>query len=176
MRRPRGGRLGLVVIALSLVACSPTLVVGTPSGSTSRETAPGSGTSFDPCSDISASSLSLFGLDPSTKNVSVVQTAGLGKGCGWTNPQVSLDVLVTDQTVGDLAARRAFTNVTLITVGGRDSVQFQVDPQRTCDVGMSSQATAVIVSLSINFSSIGLVDACATALDIATKLAPTLPE
>ena len=58
---------------------------------------------------------------------------------------------------------------------GRDSVQFQVDETRSCDLGITSQRTAVILILSVAFNSVGKVDPCATVLAIATKLAPTLP-
>ena len=115
-----------------------------------------------------------YGLDPSTREISFLKEVGLGKGCGWKNKDVLVDVVVTDQTVNDLA-RRAFINIKKISVDGRDSVQFQVDEARSCDVGITSQRTAVIVVLAVAFNSIGKVDPCATTLAIATKLAPTLP-
>ena len=82
--------------------------------------------------------------------------------------------MVTDQTVNDLA-RRTFINIKKISVDSRDSVQFQVDETRSCDLGITSQRTAVILSLTVAFNSIGKVDPCAAVLAIATKLAPTLP-
>ena len=115
-----------------------------------------------------------YGLDPSTREISLLKEVGLGKGCGWKNKEVLLDFVVTDQTVNDLA-RRTFINIKKIRVDGRDSVQFQVDENTTCDVGVTSQRTAVIVVLTVAFNSIGKVDPCAITLAIATKLAPTLP-
>ena len=115
-----------------------------------------------------------YGLDPSTRRVSIAQESGLGKGCGWENKDVLIDFVVSDLTVNDLV-RRARMNTKEISVDGRDSVQFQVDQNRSCDMGITSQRTAVVLILSVAFNSVGKVDPCATVLAIATKLAPTLP-
>ena len=115
-----------------------------------------------------------YGLDPTTREITILQEVGLGKGCGWKNKDVLVAVVVTDQTVNDLA-RRGFVNTKKFSVDGRDSVQFQVEATRGCELGITSQRTAVIVSLAVAFNSIGKVDSCAAVLAIATKLAPTLP-
>ena len=172
--------LAAAVVLCSLVACTTAPVSGTPTPSPGGDVSgtshsPVSGSSFDPCKDVPDSSLTSYGLDPSKKTTSAVQDAGLGVGCAWKSQQVTIDFFTTPQTVDDLAAR-PFLNIKKITVDDRSSVQFQIDVQRSCVVGIPLPTATVVVNLSVNFSSIGEVDACATVLDIATKLAPTLPK
>lgn len=177
MKKLLPGAIGSLCIFL-LASCSSSMTVGsaTTGQSSATTTHPvGSGTSFDSCKDLSDVDITSFGLDPATRKVTSVQQANLGTGCSWTDKQVEVGFLVTDQTTDALAARAAFMNVKNFTVDGRQAVQFELEVGRDCNVGVATQATAVVVSLGINFSSIGSVDPCATALTIATKLAPALP-
>ena len=166
----------VAVAVVSVAACSPSGVTGVPTaaGAGTPSTPRGSGTSFDPCTDMTDAQVTSYGLDPSTREVSIAQESGLGRGCGWKNKDVLIDFVVSDLTVNDLV-RRARMNTKEISVDGRDSVQFQLEATRGCVIGITSQRTAVVLVLTVAFSSVGKVDPCATVLAIATKLAPTLP-
>ena len=75
----------MVAAAVVSAGCSPSSVAGVPTavGAGTPSTPRGSGTSFDPCTDITDAQVISFGLDPSTRKVSIAQEVGLGKGCGW---------------------------------------------------------------------------------------------
>ena len=175
--RGRLRTLGVVAVAhVSVAGCSPSTVTGSPTAARAGKpsTPRGSGTTFDPCTDITDAQVTSYGLDPSTREVSIAQESGLGKGCGWQNKEVLIDFVVSDLTVNDLV-RRSRMNTKEISVDGRDSVQFQLEATRGCVIGITSQRTAVVLVLTVAFNSIGKVDPCAAVLAIATKLAPTLP-
>jgi hypothetical protein len=172
-------RLAVLPVLIVLTACSTSTVTGSATAGSSQAssgTPIGSGTRFSSCHDLTDAQITAFGLDPASKAVTSVQEVNLGTGCSWTSSQIGVGFLVTDQTTQDLAARAGFKNVKPLTVGGRQAVKFELDPPRDCNVGIATGSTAAIVSLAVNFSSIGVVNACVTALDIATKLAPTLPK
>ena len=108
--RGRVRTLAVVAVALvSVAACSPSSVTGVPTAAGTTSTPRGSGTSFDPCTDIADAQVTSYGLDPTAREITILQEVGLGKGCGWKNKDVLVAVVVTDQTVNDLV-RRGFFN------------------------------------------------------------------
>lgn len=186
--RPVGALIG----ALSLVAlagCTSTGVSGSPepgttsgslatsvgSSSSGTSSSAGGGTSFNPCTDLTDADITAFGLDPTTRKNSDVGLGDLARGCGWENTDVTVDIQVGDQTVAELAARSDFIEVKTLTVGGRDAVQFRTDNTGNCTVAMTSQQAAVQVNVINQLATVGIVDSCTAANDIATKLTPILP-
>lgn len=177
--RPYAGVVVTCLIVLS--GCSTASVggspmPGTPSGSGNSTSAAAAATTFDSCGSLSDADVQSLGLRPNSKKNSDVANGDLGTGCNWSNDDVEASLLSTPKSVSDFENDTGFINVKPTTIDGRQSVSFQLDGTGNCVVALPVQRGTVVVSLGLQFSSIGKVDPCSIATDIATKLAPLLPK
>lgn len=139
------------------------------------------GTTFEPCTTFDANELRGWGVDPANVIDVSIELQNQIRGCRWlqTDRQWSLTIDVLNASVSKY--RQPDSRLKLqepITIGGLSGVMFSFDGrQEQCQIVLPSERAVVFFTVRIaDQIRSDIHDACNKATDVATDVAPRLPQ
>ncbi|WP_245816298.1 DUF3558 domain-containing protein [Rhodococcus maanshanensis] len=170
------------LIALG-AACGALMLVGCGSESVAGEAeAVGAGAGepvFSPCDDIPEETLRAVGVDPVTESPDVAGVKQPGWNvCKWIGPDHGLAVYATTYTMDDVHSNPKFEEFRPIDLGDRKGTTFRevTDKERRhCDVALSSNGGAVMITITYLGGMQVVEEPCAVAARTARQLLPHIP-
>ncbi|WP_330232110.1 DUF3558 domain-containing protein [Nocardia sp. NBC_00508] len=134
---------------------------------------------WDPCTQVSNSTLQQIGVRADTKRSGVAGVEEPGwKVCSWNNEDFNLGVSTTIHTVDDFKAKPDNIDFSDISIAGRDGVQHRRSSDRfneLCDLVFPASSGSYGVTISNRASSKNPTEPCASARAAAAVLVPSFP-
>ena len=175
-------RIGLALLAVAAVltaGCDAQTGTDTP-----QDTSPPPVALWDPCTEVSDSTLQSAGLDPATKSNTIggVENVEGWELCSWKNQgpwDYSVGVWSTSHTIDEIRANPVNTDFRDVTVAGRSAVQHGVTGSpaaNVCYLQFPAGAQVLSVSVTKTISGDNPMNPCTLATNAAEVIAPELPQ
>ncbi|MGY1900320.1 DUF3558 domain-containing protein [Nocardia gipuzkoensis] len=152
---------------------------GTATPSTTTDISAATAALWDPCTQVSNSTLQQIGVRPDTKRSGVAGVEEPGwKVCSWNNDDFNLGVSTAIYTVADFKAKPDNISFTDISIAGRSGVQHRRTSDRfneLCDLIFPASSGSFGVTISNRASAKNPPEPCSSARAAAEILAPTFP-
>lgn len=175
-------------IRLALLAGAAVLAAGCDASApaeTQQENSPPPAALWEPCTQVSDSTLRAAGLDPATKSNTIggVTHVDGWKLCSWKNQgspwDYSVGVWSTSHTIDEIRANPVNADFRDVTVAGRSAIQHGVTGSPAANVcylqfPVESQVRSVSVTKTI--SGDNPTNPCILATDAAEVIAPGFPQ
>ncbi|MFI5534868.1 DUF3558 domain-containing protein [Nocardia sp. NPDC051900] len=176
-RRTTATVVALAGVALVASGCdSGTNGTATPS---TTDTSAATAALWDPCTQVSNSTLQQIGVRPDTKRSGVAGVEEPGwKVCSWNNDNFNLGVSTTIYTVDDFKAKPDNINFSDLSIAGREGVQHRRSSDRfneLCDLIFPAKFGSFGLTISNRASAKNPAEPCSSARAAAEILVPTFP-
>lgn len=171
-----GGNSGITDTATTAEA-STTAQSSTPS--TTTDTGPVKGTTFDACAAITDANLTAWQVDPaSRRDAQQVPWGKNARGCVWDGPQWGIKVYTVDGKLSNWDTPDEFNDrQEPVTVGSRSGWLLHTKNGLSCTVVLPSQQALFAAQVDL-FSTLTKqrYDQCPLAVQIATQIEPKIPQ
>lgn len=145
---------------------------------TSTNSNPVKGTTFDGCSAVTDADLSNWEVDPASKedahNIAFGQNV---RGCMWTGPKWGIKIYAVDSNLNQLEQpQKRFDRQERVQIGSRSGWLIHTTNAMGCAVAIPSQQSVAAVQVDLNLDlTRQRYDQCPLALQIMKQIEPKIP-